>query len=103
MKTIKLKKFGKYLAGRDNGKHAYDFFMKEIDEMTEDEKIFCDFQDVLLLAPSYCDELFGEIQENLSDKIVIDENINSALKKSFDVVGEVRKLEFVYGKSDEKL
>ena len=102
MKTIEMKKFGKYLSGRDNGKHAYDFFMKEIDKMAKDEKIFCDFQDVLLLAPSYCDELFGEIQANLSGKIVIDDNINSALKKSFDVVGEVRELEFVYGKNGEK-
>ena len=96
MKTIEMRKFGKYLAGRDNGKHAYDFFMNEINNMADDEKIFCNFDGVLLLAPSYCDEVFGEIQTNLPGKIVIDENINSALKKSFDVVGEVRKITFIY-------
>ncbi len=68
--------------------------------MPKDEKIFCNFQNILLLAPSYCDELFGEIQENLPNKLVIDKNIGNALKKAFDTVAEVRDLEFVYGESE---
>ena len=101
MKTIKMIKFGKYLSGRDNGRHAYDFFKKEIEKMPKDEQIFCDFQDVLLLAPSYCDEVFGEIQNELPGKLVIDESINNALKKAFEVVAEVRNLKFEYGKNKD--
>lgn len=97
MKKIFLKSFGIYLNGREEGASAFQILEKEILSLQKGEQLFFDLSDVIVLAPSWCDEFFGEAEKKHSGRIVIDNSIHMGLKKSFDVVAEARDISFSFG------
>lgn len=97
MRKIFMNKFGKFLSNRDEGRNAYPIIRQAIEQMADDEKIFVEFEGVLALNPSFCDELFGSLHEEFPDKIIISKNIGTAFKAAFDTVEETRGTKFSFG------
>jgi len=97
MKRIHLKTFGKILMGREEGRSSYHVFKEKLSEIPDGEKAFCDFTDVMVMAPSFCDEVFGEIEAESPARLVIDQNVNLATKKAFETVEQARKIKFEFG------
>lgn len=96
MKIIQIKIFGEFLVGREEGRQAYDIFKRDYVDKYPNETFFCDFTGIKILAPSYNDEVFGRLQQEYPDKLVIDQNIPHALHVAFDTVEETRKIVFKY-------
>lgn len=97
MKKKFLKSFGIYLNGREEGSAAFKILEQELLSLPEKEQLFFDFSDVIVLAPSWCDEFFAEAELRYPKRVIIDETIHAGLKKSFDVVAEAREISFSFG------
>jgi len=95
MHRIFINTFGKFLVGREEGESAYHAFLKQINQFP-DEQIFCDFTGVVVLAPSYCDELFGEIEKEFPGRLVIDKAISHAFLMAFKTVEDSRGFAFTF-------
>lgn len=89
-------KFGKFLIDRESGKNVYEILKRKINILKKDEKIFFDFREVVILNPSFCDEVFGNLVNEYPAKIVI-KNANHAHKVAFETVEETRGVKFIYG------
>ena len=100
MKKIHLKTFGKILMGREEGRNSYHVFKEKLSDIPSDEKVFCDFTDVMVMAPSFCDEVFGEIEVESPGRLVIDKEVNLAIKKAFETVEQTRKIKFEFDDYD---
>jgi hypothetical protein len=96
MKTILINRFGELLLNRDNGQHAYTVIRRDYLEKDSNEIFFCDFQGVKVLAPSYCDEVFGRLQEEYPNRLCYDLAMSEALKASFQTVEETRSIHFQF-------
>ena len=97
MKKIFLKSFGIYLNGREEGAAAFRVLEQELLALAEGEKLFFDLSGVIVLAPSWCDEFFGEAELKYPNKIVIDDSIHMGLRKSFEVISDARNINFSFG------
>jgi len=95
-KTIEMIKYGKFLHGREEGHMAYSR-LAEIIESTKDlDYLNFDFTNVLVLAPSYCDEVFANLHLKYPGKIKIPASISHAFKVAFETVEETRDVKFDY-------
>lgn len=89
-------KFGKFLIDRESGKSVYEILKRKIQSLEKSEKISMDFSEVVILNPSFCDEVFGNLVNEHPAKIVI-KNANHAHKVAFETVEETRGIKFTYG------
>lgn len=92
---IEMKKYGKFLHGREEGSFAFRKLREEILDHPEIIFIF-NFNDVLVLAPSYCDEVFANLHLEFPGKIKIASNITHAHRVAFETVEETREIKFEY-------
>jgi len=100
MKLINIgQKFGKFLIDRDSGRDVYEILKRDIESLKEDEKLFFDFGGVMILNPSFCDEVFGQIEQNYPEKMIIDKNASHALMVAFETVEETRGVKFNFGEN----
>jgi hypothetical protein len=81
---IEMKKYGKFFHDRE-----------EILNNPESVFVF-NFEDVLVLAPSYCDEVFANLHLEFPNRIKIASNITHAHRAAFETVEETRGIEFGY-------
>jgi hypothetical protein len=101
MKKKFLKSYGIYLNGREEGAAAFRMLEREIQSLSDDDRLFFNFSEVVVLAPSWCDEFFGEAVIHYPGRIVIDQTIHLGLKKSFEVVEQARGITFTYGLEED--
>lgn len=66
---IPLKKFGTTLVSRPSGKEAWLAFQPVLNEISEDEEIIVDFQDVVVLTPSWTDEFLTPLQKQFKNRV----------------------------------
>lgn len=66
---IPLKKFGTTLVSRPSGKEAWLAFQPVLNEILEDEEIIVDFQDVVVLTPSWADEFLTPLYKRFNGKV----------------------------------
>ena len=70
MQKAFLKSYGTFLFGRAEGAEAFAALEKNMRDMPEGEQLFFDFSDITMLAPSWCDEFFGEAVEKYPGRIM---------------------------------
>ncbi len=95
-KTIEMIKYGKFLHGREEGHLAYSKLAEIIENTKDLDYLSFDFLNVLVLAPSYCDEVFANLHIKYPGKIKIPANISHAFKVAFETVEETRGVKFDY-------
>lgn len=96
METINIgQKFGKFLIDRESGKNVYDILKRKMGKLTKAEKMVLDFNGVTILNPSFCDEVFGNLESEYPGIILI-QNANEAHKVAFETVEETRGVKFTY-------
>lgn len=96
MERFAVSTLGKFLVSREEGKNAFTVLSERV-ALLQDQKLFCDFIGVTALSPSFCDEVFGEIEVQYPGKLVIDESLSHALRVAFETVEETRGVKFTYG------
>ena len=91
-----MQAYGDFLMSREDGQQAYEAIKRDFLTPHPGAQFFCDFQGVKVLAPSYCDEVFGNWQEEFPNSLVLDQSMNPAFKAAFDTVQETRRTQFHY-------
>lgn len=90
MKII-MKKFGTTLTSRPAGKEAFLAFQPTLREMKKGETIEVDFEDVLVLGPSWADEFITPLLERYKDKVVLVNTKNPSVKATLELLQSIRK------------
>ena len=90
-----MKKYGKFLHGREEGSFAFRKLREEILNNLKTVFVF-NFDDVLVLAPAYCDEVFANLHLEFPGRIKIASNITHAHRVAFETVEETREMKFEY-------
>lgn len=90
MKII-MKKFGTTLTSRPAGKEAFLAFQPTLKEMKKGETIEVDFEDVLVLGPSWADEFITPLLERYKDKVVLVNTKNPSVKATLELLQSIRK------------
>ena len=93
--VIKMSKYGKFLQSREEGLVAFNKINEMIEISDPQDKFIFDFDGVLVLAPSYCDEVLGQLNYKYPNRIIIGSGINHALQVAIDTVEETRGMKFV--------
>ncbi len=96
VRKIEMLKYGKFLRNREEGGLAYRKLRDEVQASTVDDIFVFNFTGVYVMAPSYADEVFGNLQEKFPDKIFIEAHTDHAFKVSLETVEETRALKFQY-------
>lgn len=91
-----MRLYGEFLNGRQEGVDSYHAIKRDFFDKEPEEKFFFDFSGVKVFAPSFCDEVFGELAEIYSGRFFIDSKINHAIRMSFDTVESSRDVKFEY-------
>jgi hypothetical protein len=92
---IEMKKYGKFLHGREEGSFAFRKLREEVLGSPETVFVF-NFDDVLVLAPSYCDEVFANLHLEFPNRIKIASSITHAHRVAFETIEETRGIKFGY-------
>lgn len=96
METINIaQKFGKFLIDRESGKNVYEILKRKVGEFKKDEKLFLDLGGVTILNPSFCDEVFGNLESEHHGAVAI-QNASEAHKVAFETVEETRGVKFTF-------
>ncbi|MFH1187094.1 MAG: STAS-like domain-containing protein [Candidatus Levyibacteriota bacterium] len=66
---IQLKKFGTTLVSRPSGKEAWLAFQPVLNEISKNEEIIVDFNDVTVLTPSWADEFITPLYKRFNNRI----------------------------------
>ncbi len=89
--NIVLKKFGTILVSRPNGKEAYLAFQPLLNELKDDENIEIDFNDVVVLAPSWADEFITPLKEKYKERVILNKTDNISVKATLELLEEIQK------------
>ena len=86
--TIDIKKFGTTLVSRPAGKEAWLAFQPVLNEMPQNEKITVDFNDVVVLTPSWADEFLTPLREKFKEKVELINTNNPSVKETLEILNQ---------------
>ena len=80
--NISLKKFGTTLVSRPAGKEAWLALQPTLKELKENEKIIIDFEGVVVLTPSWADEIISPLKEKYKNQVSLINTENPSVQAS---------------------
>ena len=83
---VTLKKFGTTLVSRPSGKEAWLAYQPVLNEASEDEEIVVDFQDVVVLTPSWADEFLTPLYDRFNGKIKLHNTDNPSVTATLAIL-----------------
>jgi len=86
---ISLKKFGNMLVSREAGREARLAFLPSLDDISDDENLEIDFDEVSVLNPSWADEFITPLKEKYGDRVVLMASDNPSVIATLDLLGKV--------------
>lgn len=66
---IKLNKFGTTLVSRPSGKEAWLAFQPTLKNIAQGEDVIVDFEDVVVLTPSWADEFITPLKDQFKKRV----------------------------------
>ncbi|MBI5414634.1 DUF4325 domain-containing protein [Candidatus Peregrinibacteria bacterium] len=91
MLIIQLKKFGTTLTSRPAGKEAFAAFQPILRNINLDTRIRIDFDEVLVLGPSWADEFLTPILEKYKDRVTLDNTENPSVQATLELLQDIKK------------
>lgn len=85
---IELKKFGTTLVSRPAGKEAWLAFQPILKDVSSDEKIVVDFNNVVVLTPSWADEFLTPLKVRFSKKVELVNTNNPSVKETLEILNK---------------
>lgn len=83
---IELKKFGTTLVSRPSGKEAWLAYQPVLKEVSENEEIIVDFNDVLVLTPSWADEFLTPLRGHFNGRVKLLNTDNASVKATLAIL-----------------
>jgi hypothetical protein len=84
---ISLKKFGTTLVSRPSGKEAWLAFQPVLSEISGDEEIIVDFDDVVL-TPSWADEFLTPLYKQFNDRVKLHNIDNPSVAATLTILAK---------------
>ena len=92
---IIINKFGAILTSRKDGKEAFLAIQPRLKDIENDEIINIDFEDVLVLSPSWADEFVVPLKEKYKNKTLFkNTSFNASVKETLELLGEIHGVDF---------
>ncbi|MFA5023685.1 MAG: STAS-like domain-containing protein [Patescibacteria group bacterium] len=91
---INIKKFGAILTSRQLGKEAWAAFLPDLNNISEDEKVYLDFSGVDVFSPSWGDEFLTNLYKKFGERLVLKRSTNSSVVATIDILQKVNHLKF---------
>ena len=85
---IEIRKYGDLLVSRPAGREALAAMVAYLPLRTGDEAIELDFEGVLVVAPSWLEEVLHGLRERSGREVRCLPSSNSSLRQSLEVLGE---------------
>lgn len=83
---IKVNKFGTTLVSRPAGKEAWLAFQSTLKNVSEGEEIIVDFENVLVLTPSWADEFLTPLKKRFNDQVKLINTNNSSVAATLAIL-----------------
>ncbi len=85
---IQVKKFGTTLVSRPSGKEAWLAFQPLLRDISMEEEIVVDFNDVVVLTPSWADEFLTPLRDRFHERVKLINTDNSSIKATFAILNK---------------
>ena len=85
---IEIRRYGDLLVSRPAGREALAAMLAYLPEIGPDEPIELDFEGVLVVAPSWLDEVLFGLRQRFGPRVRCLRSENSSLLKSLEVLQE---------------
>lgn len=85
---IDLKKFGITLVSRPAGKEAWLAFQPILKDVSQNEKIVVNFNDVVVLTPSWADEFLTPLRESFKEKVELINTDNPSVQATLEILSK---------------
>lgn len=92
--NVELKKFDTLLLSRQAGRESFAAFQSTLAELKPNESLEIDFTGVLTLSPSWADEFFTPLLEQLDERLVLLPSDNLSVQTTLKLLQEVNKRNF---------
>ncbi|MCX6785718.1 MAG: DUF4325 domain-containing protein [Candidatus Komeilibacteria bacterium] len=86
---IELKKFGKTLTSRDDGREALAAFLPSLKNLPADELIEVSFDGVNTLSPSWADEFISGLRQLFWGRLNLLPSNNPSVKATLELLGDI--------------
>jgi len=85
---IDLKKFGTTLVSRPSGKEAWLAFQPTLSKISETEDVIVDFENVVVLTPSWADEFLSPLRERYNERVVLRNISNPSVEATLAILNK---------------
>lgn len=86
--TIHLKKFGTTLVSRPSGKEAWLAYQPVLKNVSDEEDIIVDFNDVVVLTPSWADEFLTPLQQRFHNRVKLQKSDNPSVAATLFILAK---------------
>ena len=83
---IELKKFGTTLVSRPSGKEAWLAFQPTLNDVPKNEEVIVDFDDVVVLTPSWADEFLTPLLTRFKGRVKLRNTGNASVKATMEIL-----------------
>lgn len=83
---IYIHKFGTTLVSRPSGKEAWLAFQSTLNQIASDEAAIVDFEDVIVLTPSWADEFLSPLYNRFGNKVTLRNTDNPSVKATLAIL-----------------
>lgn len=93
--TIDVKKFGTILTSRQLGKEALAAYFSNFDNISNDEKIYINFDGVDVFSPSWGDEFLTALHKKFGNRLILKKSSNASVSESVKILEEANNIKFI--------
>lgn len=91
---IDIKKFGEILTSRQLGKEALAAFLPNINKVSQQEKVYINFDGIDVFSPSWGDEFLTPLLKRFGDRLILKQSANGSVKASVEMLEEANSIKF---------
>jgi len=91
---IFIKKFGDVLLSRPLGREALAAYLPNFNNISEEEKIYIDFDEVDIFSPSWGDEFLTALYKKFGNRLILKKSSNASVNASIEMLEEANKIKF---------
>lgn len=91
---IDIKKFGDILLSRSSGKEALLAYLPNFNNISEEEKIYINFDGISTFCPSWGDEFLTALYKKFGNRLILNKSSNASVNASVEMIEESNNIKF---------
>lgn len=91
---IYIKKFGAILTSRQLGKEALAAYLPNFNNISGEENIYINFDEIDVFSPSWGDEFLTALYRKFGDRLILQKSSNASVNASIEMLEEANDIKF---------